>query len=283
MEKSLVLSAVFPSSRTGPAGLERALGCIAPYGIRTVEYYCEGGSPGDVSGLLRGKRSVFLGGARQKALDLNPCSFEREERELAVGQLAECIRFAHEAGADAFMLSSGRRPSRREDDRACLELLEDSILRIHRAQPELRILLEPGDRDVEFRQLVGPTGMAADLVRSLRGKGVPAGLIFDISHAAQLGEDLETAWAAARPVCGHVHLANCVLDRGSPLYGDRHPFFGVKGGVYRHEDARRFLRLLEGEPEPVTVGLEMICPGGDEEAFFRALADDTRWFFEYAP
>ena len=36
-------------------------------------------------------------------------------------------------------------------------------------------------------------------------------------------------------VCGpgllHVHVGNCVLEPSSPLYGDKHPRFGVEGGA----------------------------------------------------
>ena len=281
-DKSIVLSAVFPSSKTGIDGLRRALDRISHYDINTVEYYCEGCSPIDVSALLKDKRSVFLGAARQKAMGLNPCSPKKEERDHAVAQLTECLRFASLTGANAFMINSGRRPVRPEDDNVCLEWLADSILRLHHAQPEMPILLEPGDRDIEYRHLVGPSEMAVNIVRSLQSIGVPISLVFDISHAAQLGEVLEEAWAITRPVCNHVHLANCILNRDSRLYGDKHPFFGVDGGIYSHEDAKRFLSLLEEDTELYTAGLEMICPHSDEESFFRELVADTDWFFNRA-
>jgi hypothetical protein len=58
----------------------------------------------------------------------------------------------------------------------------------------------------------------------------------------------------------------------------------VKDGVYSHNDARKFLSVLEASPEPLRVTLEMICPAGEqEEDFFRRLVGDTEWFFSKEP
>jgi sugar phosphate isomerase/epimerase len=197
-----------------------------------------------------------------------------------VEELRDCFHFARDAGAFAVMVSSGPRPDREADDPACLACLADSLQALHQAEPALEILLEPGDRDVEYRHLLGPARMSADFAKTLVQTGLPLGLIFDISHSAQLGEDPYEAWETVKPYCRHVHLANCVLVKGSPIYGDKHPFFGVKDGVYSHDDARKFLSVLEAAPEPLRVTLEMICPAGEEEEdFFRRLVEDTEWFF----
>lgn len=282
-ETSLVLSAAFPSSKSREDGLAEALAQIEPYGVACVEYYCEGCKPERVRSLLDGISGIFLAGARQKAMNLNPSSRDADVREFAVRQMEECFHFARETGARAVMMSSGTRPENERDDTECLKHLEDSIFRLHRTEPDLEILLEPGDRDVEYRHLVGPTPMAVALARKLRENGAPVGLLFDMSHVAQLGEELYQAWDAAKDVCGHVHLANCVLERESPIYGDKHPFFGVEAGVYSHHEARAFFSKLEEEPFPMTVGLEMICSELDEKEFFRRLAKDTSWFFDFKP
>jgi len=279
--KSFVLSASFPLSKTGPDCLRSALEQLAPWGIDTIEYYNMNVAPDRLAALMRGKRSIFLAGARQKAENLSPCSLDRDIREKAVAGLGECFHHARQAGAQAVMVSSGGRPANEKDDAECLRLLMDSLNRLHELEPGLPILLEPGDRDVEYRHLLGPTAWAAEFASGCRNRGIPLGLIFDISHVAQLGEEPEAAWDTARPFCDHVHFANCVLKKGSPLYGDKHPFFGVPDGVYTHDDARNFLTLLENEQKPLTVSLEMICPQEEEENhFFHRLVTDTGWFFE---
>jgi hypothetical protein len=279
-EKSFVLSAAFPGSKKGVESLRYALNMLSPYHFSTIEYYCEEVSPGQAAVLLTGKKSIFLAGARQKNAGLNPCACDRKTREKAIAELGECFHFAREAGAAAVMLSSGSRPPNEADDVLCLEYLADSLHRLHRMEPELPMLLEPGDRDVEYRQLLGPSIWSADFVAARKKEGLPLGLIFDISHAAQLGENLETAWDTVKPYCDHVHLANCVLEKKSPIYGDKHPFFGIPQGVYSHQRAQDFLTKLVNDPTPLRISLEMVCPPGEkEDDFFTRLRADTGWFF----
>ena len=279
--KSFVLSASFPGSRKGVDEFRRAVETLASRHISTLEYYNESLSPAKAASILNGKRSIFLAGARQKAENLNPCSSDRETRARAVERLTACFHFARQAGAAAVMLSSGPRPADEAQDPECLSWLADSLEKLHQAEPDLPILLEPGDRDVEYLHLLGPTALSADFAAARRRDGLPLELLFDISHTAQLGEDLVTAWERAKPFCRHVHLANCVLDKSSPLYGDKHPFFGVPLGVYSHQDARNFFTLLENERQKLTTGIEMICPAGEkEDDFFRRLEMDAFWFFE---
>ena len=280
--RSFVLSAAFPGSKKGMDGIRNALELLAPWGFDTIEYYNMDVSPDRIAALMQGKRSIFLAGARQKAENLNPCSLNRDFRQKAIAGLGECFHHAREAGAAAVMISSGIRPASEKDDAEALNVLADSLSQLHELEPELPILLEPGDRDVEYRHLLGPTAWAADFTSRCQNRGIPLGLIFDMSHAAQLGENLETAWATARPYCDHVHFANCVLKKGSPVYGDKHPFFGVPDGVYSYNDAQNFLALLKNENEPLTVSLEMICPPNEQETdFFHRLVTDTNWFFTF--
>ena len=281
--KSIVLSAVFPGSKKGPDGIRHALELLVPWGIGTIEYYNTDVSTDRMAALMEGKRSIFLAGARQKAENLNPCSLDRVVREKAVTGLGECFHYARQAGAAAVMLSSGARPANEKDDAECLKLLADSLSRLHEFEPQLPILLEPGDRDVEYRHLLGPTTWAVDFTLRCRNQGIPLGLIFDMSHAAQLGEELGEAWSKARPVCDHVHFANCVLKKNTPLYGDKHPFFEVPDGEYTHKDAQSFLSVLKNESESLTVSIEMICPQDEqEEVFFHRLTADNGWFFNFS-
>jgi hypothetical protein len=282
--KSFVLSASFPSSKKGYDGLKKALDIITPYHFTTIEYYSEDVSADKVSLLMEGRRSIFLAGARQKAAGLNPCALDKDVRDKAVAELGECFRFARQAGAAALMLSSGPRPEHESDDPQCLIYLADSLESLHKLEPDLPILLEPGDRDVEYRHLLGYTPVSVEFTAACRKNGLPLGLIFDISHIAQLGEELGAAWVAARPYCDHVHLANCVLEKQHSLYGDKHPLFGVPGGVYTHQDAYGFLSVLQEDPQPLTVSLEVICPFNEsEDGFFPRLVSDTGWFFDWNP
>ncbi len=276
--KSIVLSAAFPESKTGFAGFAAAIEAIEPYGFAAVEYYIEDAAPEGVRSILDGRAGIFLGGAKQKRDGLSLCTLNEAQRLHAVEEMRECVRFAKAAGSEAVLFTSGERPAREEDDAICLDELRDSLLRISEAAPDMLLLLEPGDRDVQYRQLIGTTASAAEFARSLSGK-VPFGLTFDISHAAQTGEDVYTAWKLARECSSHVHLANCVLREGSPLYGDRHPFFGVENGVYSQEDAEAFYRFLCEDIKELTVGIEMIRREDEPDGFFGRLRRNVHWFF----
>ena len=279
-EKSFVLPATFPGSKLGEDGLRSVLEQLFPLGINTIEYYNVNVSPDRISEMMQGKRSIFLAGTRQKAENLIPCSLERDVREKAVTGLGECFHIARQAGASAVMLSSGKRPEDEKDDDECMKVLIDSLGRLHELEPELPILLENGDRDVEYRHLLGPTEWTVDFIKRCRNQGIPLGLVFDMSHAAQLGEDLLKAWGVGRTVCSNVHLANCILKKNHPLYGDKHPFFDVPDGVYTGNDALNFIALLQKEKAPLTVSLEIICPAGeDEREFFERIKALHPWFF----
>jgi hypothetical protein len=133
---------------------------------------------------------------------------------------------------------------------------------------------------MEYRHLLGPTAWAADFCSACRNQGIPLGLVLDMSHAAQWREDREEAWNKARPVCNHVHFANSILKKDSPLYGDKHPFFEVPDGVYTHKDAQNFYAKLQNEQIPITASLEIICPAGEEETtFFNRIVANHPWFF----
>ena len=279
MKKSIVLSATFPSSKTGAAGLEKALAILEPYNLPVIEYYVEDCGADQARALLEGRESIFLSGALQKQKGLNPSSLDPAQRKTAVELLVESMRFAEQAGAKSVLVNSGPRPSDEKKDEQCLAYLMESLCQLHYAVKGLGILLEPGDREVEYHHLIGHTPVATQFIQDAR-RGIPdIGIVFDTSHIPQLGEELYTAWEIAKQVCTHVHLANCSLVAGSPYYGDKHPPFGIPDGIYSHEDMLRFYNFLgEGDPS-MTSGIEIILQGNSEKDFFERIARETQWFF----
>ncbi len=280
IHKSFVLLSAFPSSKNGFNEMKNAVELVKPYDFSVIEYYCEKCDTNQISNLLDGYQSVFLAAALQKAQGYNLCTSIADDRRKSVDAMAECFRFARQAGAKSVLINSGPRPEKEEDDEVCLKYLEDSICELHQRVSDIQILLEPGDRDIEYRHLIGHTNMAVSFIRNIY-KEVPCiRLVFDISHIAQLNEDLYTSWEIAKKYCTHVHLANCVLDRNSSLFGDKHPLFSVKNGIYSHETAHAFYKHLQDENIDLDVGIEMICPEISEQHFFEHLVSETGWFFQ---
>lgn len=281
IQKSFVLPASFPSSKETLTGLRKALDIIRPFDFSVIEYYCEKCDAKSVRTLLDDYQSVFLGAALQKSQNLNLCSINADDRRKAVRELTECFLFAKEAGSQYVLINSGTRPKDENDDELCLNYLKESIIELHHRVKDIQILLEPGDREVEFHHLLGHTDMAVSFVEDIRAEVPNLSLVFDISHIAQLNEELYSSWSKAKQYCSHIHLANCVLNPLSSLYGDKHPLFSVTDGVYSHESASAFYQFLQDENLSLTIGIEIICSEASEHSFFDQLVSETGWFFKY--
>jgi sugar phosphate isomerase/epimerase len=153
-------------------------------------------------------------------------------------------------GADAVLLISGEDPGpdRREEAKS---RLVDSILEIEQyartCNKGLRISLEPADRDIHRRQLLGPIGESVGVIRSLRSQSSNISLTIDMSHLAQLNENKKEALMLAKGYFNHVHIANAVIrNRNHPRFGDEHPRFGIDDGEHNEESIIQFIRELQG-------------------------------------
>ncbi len=114
------------------------------------------------------------------------------------------------------------------------------------AAAPLPLVIEPMDREIDKRALIGPTAEAAALVRRVHAAGpTNLGLLVDMSHLPLLGEGFDQALDVAGELTHHVHLGNCLLsDRGDPLYGDKHPPLGYPGSEHDASHLREFVAAL---------------------------------------
>ncbi len=93
----------------------------------------------------------------------------------------------------------------------------------------LCITLEPFDRDVEKKRIIGPTTEAAALADAVACENF--GLTVDLSHLPLLKETAEHAIAAAGRHLIHAHIGNCIIDDPDcPFFGDFHPRFEHPAG-----------------------------------------------------
>ena len=107
----------------------------------------------------------------------------------------------------------------------------------------LHITLEPFDRDVEKKRIIGPTVEAAALADAVDRDNF--GLTVDLSHLPLLDETPEHAIGAAGRHLIHAHIGNCVIDdRDCPFFGDFHPRFGHPLGRNGEAEVVEFLRQL---------------------------------------
>ncbi len=108
----------------------------------------------------------------------------------------------------------------------------------------LHITLEPFDRDVEKKRLIGPTTEAAALADAVDRENF--GLTIDLSHLPLLHETAEHAIGTAGRHLIHAHIGNCVVDDPDcPFFGDFHPRFGHPKGRNDEAEVVEYLEQLE--------------------------------------
>jgi sugar phosphate isomerase/epimerase len=181
---------------------------------------------------------------------LSLCHLDAAERQQAVDVAKGLVDQAYGLGAALMAVPSGADPGEEHRPKAA-EALIDSLKQICNYAQEkaeesmLAISLENFDRDVDKRQLIGPTTEAAEIADAVWKECSNFGLTIDLSHVPLLNERIDEAALAAVDHLIHVHIGNCVLaDESSPAYGDQHPRFGVPGGSVATEQVRRFLEAL---------------------------------------
>ena len=185
---------------------------------------------------------------------LDPGSPDAELRERSLKEILEAVDEAADFGAKIFGLASGPDPypgiSSPEAQRAReenLKRLTESLVKIslRASRYGMEVALEPFDRVIEKKRLLGPSTMCARVAALVRTAAPNFGLMIDLSHIPQIEETPEGCLNTLGPYVVHVHVANVVLkDRGHPSYGDQHPRFGVPGGEIDEIKVARFLNAL---------------------------------------
>jgi sugar phosphate isomerase/epimerase len=181
---------------------------------------------------------------------LNLCDLEAEKRQQAVETAKGLVDQAYQLGAPLMAVPSGADPGeqrRAEASEALIDSLKQlcSYAQEKATEKMLSISLENFDREVDKRQLIGPTEEAAQIAQAVWSECSNFGLTIDLSHVPLLEERIDETALAAVDHLIHVHIGNCVVaDKSNPAYGDQHPRFGVPGGSVAVEQVRRFLEAL---------------------------------------
>ncbi len=202
-------------------------------------------------------------------LDIN--SLNEDIRQQALATLKEGIDEAYEIGATGFSFLSGKYPGDEKKTEAMQALLRSTIdlCNYGKLKGNMIIELEIFDRDVDKKALIGPAADAKDFAEAVCQKCDNFGLIVDLSHIPQLNESPSQAVLPIKDYLTHVHLGNCIVsDKSHPAYGDKHPRFGISGGVNDVDETVEFLKVLTdigffNPDNPPIVSFE-VKPIGDE-------------------
>lgn len=197
-----------------------------------------------------GADTVFAVGGIMRRKGINPSADDPKQRETALTELKALTAIASDLGCRMLLVCSGAdtAPEHRE---AAIGYLREAIeeLCAHavalRPQDPLWITFEHFDRELDQKRLLGPTVETVALIRQIRERHKNVGVTLDLSHLAQLGEDIDEAVETARDVTIHAHVANCGLDPAVPAtFGDSHCRFGAPGGAIDVHGVKTFLLAL---------------------------------------
>ncbi|MCU6792574.1 sugar phosphate isomerase/epimerase [Paenibacillus sp. WQ 127069] len=159
----------------------------------------------------------------------SPAPHEQEISRLIV---RDQIEMAAAIGATGFVFASGLDFP---DDREGAKIRFAEFTRWfceHLARYSITALLEPFDREIDKKFLLGPSEECAEFVQSLRQSGAHnLSIELDMAHVPLMGESFAHAIRTVSPYLKRVHLGNCILkDTKHIWYGDYHPPMGYKGG-----------------------------------------------------
>jgi len=176
-------------------------------------------------------------------------SGDPERRGMARQRLHSLIDEAISFGSTLAMIGTPPDPGLRKRPPVVERLVEDirelcDYADARSTNQRLHITLEPFDRDVEKKRLIGPTQEAATLADAVDRNNF--GLTVDLSHLPLLNETSSHAINAAGRHLIHAHIGNCVVDDPEcPFFGDFHPRFGHPLGRNDEVEVIEYLRQLD--------------------------------------
>ncbi len=179
---------------------------------------------------------------------LNPSATDETVRKLAVDELRRCVDEAIDLGAKTLTLMSGPFGGDEAGElRAFIKTLDEicAYAADRSSREPLLILVEPFDRNVDKKALIGPSSLAGELASEMISRHRNFGLLVDLSHLPLLGETVDECLVSLpSESVRHVHIGNCVTVPDDPLYGDQHPPFGYPRSENGVEQVRIFLSAL---------------------------------------
>lgn len=176
---------------------------------------------------------------------LNLSDLDEVNRRKSCEQAIRCLEDAREAGAVGVSLVSGAAPLDPRKRAEALARLTDSleyICRAARAEPALKIVIEPLDFEAHKKATLGSTQEAVAICQALEQDGLDSWLCLDMAHMLLNGEDPVESLAVAKSYVAEYHFCNCVLDPTHQLFGDWHLPFGPPGVV----DVDSIANIMQG-------------------------------------
>jgi sugar phosphate isomerase/epimerase len=190
-----------------------------------------------------GKDIYYNVGTRKGKEAAHPSTLSPEKRKYSIAFYKDEISRGIEAGCKKIIANSG--PDVPDNRKEAFEALVDFFCEICSFVPkDVIVMIEPTDREMDKKKLIGPSSEAVMLAQRIHSAGCKnfASMV-DMCHIPLMGEKIEHAMNVSKGYIRHIHLGNCIIkDKQNPLYGDKHPAWGLKDSEYDVEDIAKLLK-----------------------------------------
>jgi sugar phosphate isomerase/epimerase len=191
-----------------------------------------------------GKIIYYNMGNRAGQRSLAPASMDDDHRRYTLDVYKDELKRAKLCNAQKIITNSG--PNDLKHREKCKDYLVEFYIEICKQAEGIMVIIEPTDWDTSKYKLIGSSLEAVEICRRVRDAGCEnMGSMIDMCHVPLMHETIFQAVSDTGEYLEHIHLGNCVLDKKSPWYGDKHPGLGIEGGIFGVSDiAELFKRGL---------------------------------------
>lgn len=189
-----------------------------------------------------GKTMYYNMGNRAGQRSLAPAAMDSEHRDYSLKVYKDELERAKLCNAQKIITNSG--PNDIENREKCKAHLVDFYVELCKCAESMIVMIEPTDWDTSKCKLIGSSNDAVEICERVRDAGCEnMASMIDMCHVPLMHETLEQSFHDTGKYLEHIHLGNCVLDKESGLYGDKHPGYGIEGGCYGVDDLAEMFKL----------------------------------------
>ena len=189
-----------------------------------------------------GKTVYYNMGNRAGQRALAPAAADDEHREFTLGIYQDELKRARLCKAQKIITNSG--PNDIANRQQCKDHLVEFYVELCKRAESMIVMIEPTDWDTSKCKLIGSSKEAAEICERVRDRGYQnMASMIDMCHVPLMHETIRQAVSDTGKYLEHIHLGTCVLDKESPVYGDKHQGLGIEGGCYGIDDLAEMFRL----------------------------------------
>jgi sugar phosphate isomerase/epimerase len=183
----------------------------------------------------------------QMRMGININDLDEDERKKAADILKGEIDNAYYFGAKAFALMSGKYSAdKKEEAYSSLVRSTKELCTYAKFKGNIRVTVEVADHDFANKFLLGPVSLVERFAKEISGEFDNFGIMVDLAHIPLLHETIEESLTPIKDFIVHAHMGNCMMkDKTSPLFGDKHPRFGIPNSEIDVDELAHYFRVLK--------------------------------------